>query len=473
MFENISTMSLFLKGIKIQNFKCFKDPQEINFKKLTLITGANSSGKSSIIYSILGALQSRDFPFLFSTNGKYVNMGDFKEISHNHLKENIIKIDFHFIDNNDKEELHISTEWIENKINDLPQLQEVVLKRGGTFFELRKKLDYYLLNFEYNPLEDPENKNEVAEMIKAVNETIIKTFEKSRNNKQEINTIEKEKIKSFLNSRFSPLKKRRIKIKNLDELKNTISRYEHLRLKDTPSIMNGIFKEFEHTSNFISSFRLHPDRTYLEKSIDQFKIGKFGEGYLDQIISWEDKKSIELQKLISIMKKLKLFYSIKPKRIGGGRYEVSLKTKSRGVNSALTDVGFGISQFLPIIVADLQLPENSTLFVSQPEIHLHPNAQANFGDYLTENVRPSQKNNKGKNYIIETHSEYLLNRIRLAIVKGDLNSDDLAVYFVENENNISKIHTINFTKSGEIENAPQNFFDTYYTDIKDIALNSF
>ena len=467
-------MSLSLKSIRIQNFKCFKEPQEINFKKLTLITGANSSGKSSILYSILGALQSRDFPFLLSTNGKYVNMGDFKEISHGHIKENEISLSFYFIDNDDKEEVTVFTSWIENRTNDLPDLNYVKLERAASIFELKRKEDYFILNFEYNPLKDPENKNKIAEIYRELNDTIIKTFVKSKNiTDTEKKKKEQKKLEAFLNSRFEPFKKEGVKIKSIEELEKTVARLGHMRLRDAPSIMNGIFKEFESTSNFISSFRLHPDRTYLEKSVDQFKVGKFGEGYLDQIISWENKKSGELQKLTSIMKKLNLFYSIKPKRIGGGRYEVSLKTKLKGTSTSLTDVGFGISQFLPIIVADLQLPLNSTLFVSQPEIHLHPNAQANLGDYLTENVRPKGKDKKSKNYVIETHSEYLLNRIRLAVAKGDLLDEDLAVYYVENENNESKIYTIKFTKNGEIENAPQNFFDTYYTDVKNIALNSF
>ena len=69
---------MILEKISIENFKCFHTKTDIEFGKITLLTGANSSGKSSIIYSILGAIQSGEFPLQFSTNGKYVNMGDFK-----------------------------------------------------------------------------------------------------------------------------------------------------------------------------------------------------------------------------------------------------------------------------------------------------------------------------------------------------------------------------------------------------------
>ena len=86
-----------LQKITIENFKCFQSKTEIDFGKLTLLTGANSSGKSSIMYSILGAIQSGEFPFQFSTNGKYVDMGDYYEIVNNHDKEKQIKLAFAFI----------------------------------------------------------------------------------------------------------------------------------------------------------------------------------------------------------------------------------------------------------------------------------------------------------------------------------------------------------------------------------------
>lgn len=80
-----------INKIKLENFKCYKEI-EVDISKVTLLTGANSSGKSSILYSILGSIQSREFPFYFSPNGKYINMGDFTEIVHNHQIDETIKI---------------------------------------------------------------------------------------------------------------------------------------------------------------------------------------------------------------------------------------------------------------------------------------------------------------------------------------------------------------------------------------------
>jgi predicted ATP-dependent endonuclease of OLD family len=81
-----------INRISLKNFRCFREV-DVNLSKITLLTGANSSGKSSLLYGLLVALQSKDFPFYLSPNGQYVNMGDFEELSFNHLRDNIIGID--------------------------------------------------------------------------------------------------------------------------------------------------------------------------------------------------------------------------------------------------------------------------------------------------------------------------------------------------------------------------------------------
>jgi predicted ATPase len=182
---------------------------------------------------------------------------------------------------------------------------------------------------------------------------------------------------------------------------------------------------------------------------------------------WEAKDKDKFNELISILKELNLLESIKSKRFGGGRYEIAVQVKENGVDSSLSDVGFGISQFLPIIVADLQLSGRSTLYIAQPEIHLHPSVQSAFGDYLVKQI-----NSQSKNYVIETHSEYLLNRIRLAIVKGEIEEDEVKVYFTDDSTNKSVLHEIQFNKQGQILNAPNNFFKTYMMDVMEIAINA-
>jgi predicted ATPase len=403
--------------LALKNFKCFKEV-DISFSKITLLTGENSSGKSSLIYGILVPLQSinfnndKSFPLYLSLNGRYVNVGGFEEVSFRHNLKNYlgIELDFYFSDT----EFHcLSTSWYFDILSKSPKLNYSKIINRTYQTEIKREDLSYNINSNYTNKENSK--------------------------------------KDLIN----------VRIKDIDRLEQY---YEH-GFNEYYSVT--VYQDLDEAFNFISSFRLHPDRTYYQ-SITSNKVDRFGSGYIDQVLDWNDRQSEELYELVSILKDLKMIYDIKPHRLSGGRFEIKVKVKSGSKWESLADVGFGISQFLPIIVADLQLRDDSTLIMSQPEIHLHPSIQANLGDYLVKQV-----NERNKNYIVETHSEYLLNRMRLLIVKGEIQPEDVAVYYFENSiKNGSIAHRIEFTKDGQILNAPKGFFETYMIDTMDIALNA-
>ena len=102
-----------LKSLTIGNFKCFKEEKTFDLERITLLTGANSSGKSSLIYAILGAMQSESFPLNFSPNGKYVNMGDFESIVYGNEKDKDIVMGFVFgVDDKEALEYKLKTSWL-------------------------------------------------------------------------------------------------------------------------------------------------------------------------------------------------------------------------------------------------------------------------------------------------------------------------------------------------------------------------
>jgi len=402
--------------LALKNFKCFKEV-DISLSKITLLTGKNSSGKSSLIYGILVPLQSinfnndKSFPLYLSLNGRYVNMGGFEEVSFNHNTNNSFGIEVDFY-SSDTEFHYLNTSWHFDSLSKLPKLN-------------------------YSKIIDRTCQTEIKQ--EGLNYTVNSNFKNKESNKDIVN----------------------VKIQNIDELED----YYKYGFAYYYSV--EVYQNIDDTFNFISSFRLHPDRTYYQ-SITSDKVDRFGNGYIDQILDWNDRQSEELSKLVSILKDFKMIYDIKSYRLSGGRFEIKVKVKSRSKWESLADVGFGISQFLPIIVADLQLEDNSTLIMSQPEIHLHPSVQANLGDYLVKQVKE-----RNKNYIVETHSEYLLNRMRLLIVKGEIQPEEVAVYYFENSIKDGSIaHRIEFTKDGQILNAPKGFFETYMIDTMDIALNA-
>jgi predicted ATPase len=423
-----------INKISIENFKCLKTV-DIETGKLTLLTGANSSGKSSILYGILGPLQSGEFPFQFSPNGKYVNMGNFQEMSYRHIRENIIKIGLEITEG--KNPINLSTWWEEDKVRKLPTLNKLVL--DGEVYKIEiVKTKNYTLNFRISSDKYPEEK------FWWLNQSNLKYLELSANLTQNV---------EFNLDNFDDLKKKSIS--------------QDVLLDSILWSLGPLFNRLDEKINYINSFRLFPERTYYETTKMDLTVGKFGEDYVNQVISWQTQGAKEYKDLIKIMRNLSLLEEIKSKRLEGGRFELVVKVNKKSVPCSLNDVGFGISQFLPIIVADLQLGEESTLFVAQPEIHLHPSVQADFGTYMINQVTQSQKN-----YIIETHSEYLLNRIRLAVVKGDIPKEDVKIFYLKNDGEDVQTYQLEFTADGQILNAPEDFFKTYQMDVMNIAISA-
>ncbi len=460
---------MIIEKIVLKNFKCFPD-LDINLSKITVLTGENSSGKSSFIYGLLSAFQSENFPFYLSPNGKYVNMGDFIEMSFNNIRNNKISLSFWMKQENEKDEdknklndFKIDTTWVINQSNKLPKLYKLVISTYSykATIQLQGVGDNYVLNFEHDPekfrqSDDFERNKIVYDLFNFMDKLIPN--EKTSSDDEQVS----------LEKSFKGL----IEIKNIESMKFDGLENIHTYLTKSNnagvwrliSNSSSIFKTLGDELNFISSFRLFPERTYYQQTRSDKKVGEYGLNYIDQILEWESTKDARFDKLKDILRNLQLLRTIRTKKFRGGRFELRVQVKSKGLWASLADVGFGISQFLPIVVADLQLPKNSYLIIAQPEIHLHPSIQANLADYFIE-----QSKEMGKKYIIETHSEYFLNRLRLAIVEKTIKPSDVSIYFFENTPEGTQKHKIEFTENGQIKNAPKGFFETYMMDVMEIA----
>ena len=120
---------------------------------------------------------------------------------------------------------------------------------------------------------------------------------------------------------------------------------------------------------------------------------------------------------------------------------------------SLTNVGVGVSQVLPILILGLLAPRGSIVILEQPELHLHPAIQSRLGDFLIALSRI------GKQIIIETHSEHLVNRLRLHIARGGLHKDDASVLFLERDGEGTRVTPVQIDETGFVENWPVGFFD--------------
>jgi predicted ATPase len=140
------------------------------------------------------------------------------------------------------------------------------------------------------------------------------------------------------------------------------------------------------------------------------------------------------------------------------------KVTIRGIESALLDVGFGISQVLPVITELFFVPEGSIVLLEQPELHLHPRAQAHLADLF---LYVAEKRNL--QLIIESHSEHLLRRLqrRIAEVESPFASPkNILMYFCQKGNNGSTIEQVEVDTFGQIANWPDNFFGDITGDLE-------
>jgi len=145
-------------------------------------------------------------------------------------------------------------------------------------------------------------------------------------------------------------------------------------------------------------------------------------------------------------------------------HKLQVTTPGTNVLHDLTHVGVGISQVLPILVMFLLAEPDTTLIIEQPELHLHPKVQTLLGDFFLSMAL------LGKQCIIETHSEYIINRLRFrsAAAKSETISSLMKVYFVEKKEGNSEFRPVQVNKYGAIMDWPDGFFDQSQSEAEEI-----
>jgi predicted ATPase len=152
-------------------------------------------------------------------------------------------------------------------------------------------------------------------------------------------------------------------------------------------------------------------------------------------------------------------FEVKPVAKGRKEYEVLVKSHAGGSEVKVTDVGFGVSQVLPALVQAFYCPPHSTVWMEQPEIHLHPQVQAELADVFISATRARENGIERRvQLIVESHSEHFLNRLQRRVAEGELTPEDVAVYFCRKAGVTTELEPLRLNKYGEIENWPENFF---------------
>lgn len=141
-------------------------------------------------------------------------------------------------------------------------------------------------------------------------------------------------------------------------------------------------------------------------------------------------------------------------------YALSISTEQKGGKAVFkpTNVGFGYSYALPVLIAGLTARKGTILIVENPEAHLHPSAQSMITKFL------GMVANSGIQVFIETHSEHVLNALRVMVVQKDMNVRDINVMYFDNRLE-NYFETITIDENGKMDHWPANFFDQTEKDL--------
>ncbi|HBV7042568.1 TPA: DUF3696 domain-containing protein, partial [Klebsiella pneumoniae] len=149
-------------------------------------------------------------------------------------------------------------------------------------------------------------------------------------------------------------------------------------------------------------------------------------------------------------------------------YELNVKINKDEEWQDLTHVGVGVSQVLPIVIMFLLSDEDDILIFEQPELHLHPQVQSRLCDLFIAIARAERQ------CIIETHSEYLINRLRLRIAQeiDETIKNDVSMFFINKEHGVSDFKMVEINKYGSVIDWPVDFFDQTDREIERILFEA-
>lgn len=148
-----------------------------------------------------------------------------------------------------------------------------------------------------------------------------------------------------------------------------------------------------------------------------------------------------------------LFQRVLPRRLGtkpGDPFKIEVTGAGRPAN--ITDVGYGVSQSLPIIVQSLLGRRDDRVLLQQPEVHLHPRAQAALGTFFSELVA-----GRKREFVVETHSDYLIDRIRRSVSAQRLDPEAVNLVFFDKPGHESILHEIALDRQGNVLDAPVSY----------------
>jgi len=430
-----------IEKLSVKNFKSWADLPALEFGKVTALFGANSSGKTSLIQLLLMLKQtaaSRDRRILNfgGTERDYVDLGGYHDLVHGHRLDSDISFDLTWTPNGfywdapweiDRITLGVTFSYIE---------EQVAIKRIAYSAEM-----YFVKEDEDNRIEEGSLNISVSRQPNGqygVSFPLVTTAPSDELRPEGFYEVPLPIPVDFTN------------------LEQTMY-HEQAR--------TGLSRALEKCLGsiyYLGPLREYPHRDYRWSGEKPSGVGVRGEqavqAMLSKLVSEQSNELVdsanEWLRRLGMADRVEL----RPVAKGTRLYEFVVQTRGYKHEANIMDVGFGVSQVLPIIVLAHFAPPGSLLILEQPEIHLHPQVQTDLADLFLEAALE-----RNVQFLIESHSEYLLMRLqrRLAERKeqfAKLSENDVKLYFCKREAEASVLEPLEIDEFGRIKNWPQDFF---------------
>lgn len=447
-----------LTKLRIKNFKAWRDTGDLRLAPLTVLFGTNSGGKTSIPQLLLLLKQTSESPdrlraLHLGDSRTLVDAGTFDDVVHNHDISRAVEFEFGWT----LEKPFVVTDPLKGGAYTGDQLEFEATLRADSRHQARTTRFRYELRSAEGPVLDI-----------ALSE---KTHSDSTRKKPEFD----------LSSERYGLTRQPGRAWGLPD---------PLRFYGFPDEVAAYYQNATFASDFVlelerllksifyvGPLREYPKRLYLWSGEVPDHVGAKGERAVEAILAaqnrvfnWKPKQKTKTLRVIVAerLKDMGLIHDFSVKPLGEHRkeYEVLVRTSPGLPQVKLTDVGFGVSQVLPVLVECLYVPRRSIVIMEQPELHLHPRVQAELADLFVDAIRARESGSPREcQFIIESHSEHFLRRLQRRIAEEALSNNDAALYFVHTKGSEAAIEELDVDSFGNIRNWPEDFFGDEMEDL--------
>lgn len=424
--------------ITVENFRCFRDRQTAKLAPLTLLVGENSTGKTSFMALVraLWDIKYTDELVLDFKKDPY-DLGSFYEIAHRRGARG------------GQADYFVVGGTVKSRKFEPPWKIEARFERGSSGPEVTR------LSTEQGPTKlEWEWKSEKLVGLHAT----------TRRGRWKLTRPE-----SGI-THFQHHKSQRIFVL-------LASTMDYEPYDGSPTIEDNDYKDLQQAViNFRRAtqpyagapVRSRPRRTYDPGRAIPDPEGEWVPAYLASLKLTERKRWNTLKEVVVEFGKLTgMFDDIRIWQFGdngSGPFQIHVRKhdgRLKGPWRNLIDVGYGVSQVLPLLI-ELVRPDAANMFLmQQPEVHLHPSAQAALGTILC------QLASQGKQLIIETHSDHLIDRVRMETRdrNAGLNPEDVSLLYFERKGLDVRIHSLEYDENGNIINAPAGYRQFFMEEV--------